>query len=87
MNDLLTIMPSDSIIFYADDTAIFTSSWGIALLSRRLQIRVDGILQFLSKWKMSINPNKTEVIIFTRKTNKLPPPVRVLNYSLPGNCR
>jgi len=59
---------------YADDTAVFSSSWDASLLARRLQTY---------DWKMSINPEKTEAIIFTRRSYKLPPSIRILNHSVP----
>ncbi|XP_011699550.1 PREDICTED: RNA-directed DNA polymerase from mobile element jockey-like [Wasmannia auropunctata] len=52
---------------YADDTAVFTSSWSPTLLSHRLQSHVDTIIQYFSDWKMAINADKTEAICFTRK--------------------
>jgi len=68
---------------YADDIAVFTSSWSTALLARRLQTYVNDILQFFMDWKMSINPDKSEAIVFTRRRYKSLPPIRVLNYSVP----
>jgi len=68
---------------YADDTAVFTSSWSTALLTRKLQAYIDDITQFFTDWRMSINPDKSEAIIFTRRKHVLPPPVRVLNYAVP----
>jgi len=78
---------SSSLAVYADDTAVFTSSWSTALLVRRLQTYVDDILQFFADWKMTINSSKSEAIIFTRKIYTLPQPVRVLNYSVPWSRR
>jgi len=70
---------------YADDTAVFTLSWSMALLTRRLQTYVDDILQYFADWRMSINSNKSEAIVFTRKKHnyKPPPPIRVLNHTIP----
>jgi len=69
---------------YADDTAVFTSSWSTALLTRRLQTYVDDILQYFADWRMSINPDKSEAIVFTRRKHnyKPPPPIRVLNHTI-----
>jgi len=68
---------------YADDTAIYSSSWSIALLIRRLQIYVDDILQYFADWRMTINSEKTEAIIFTRRRYLPPPSVNIRNYSVP----
>jgi len=72
------------LVVYADDTAVFTSSVEYsALLTRRLQTYIDDVLQFFTNWKMSINPDKFETIIFIRRKYKSPPPIWVLNYTVP----
>jgi len=68
---------------YADDTAVFTSSWSTALFGRRLQTYVDAISQFFMDWKMTINPDKSEAIVFTRRRHELPPPIQILGHSVP----
>jgi len=68
---------------YADDTAVFASSWSTTLLTRGLQMYVDDILQYFTDWRMSINPDKSEAIIFTRRRYASPPPIRVLNHKVP----
>jgi len=70
---------------YVDDTAVFTSSWNTALLTRRLQTYVDDILQYFADWRMSINSDKSEAIVFTRKKHnyKPPQPIRMLNHTIP----
>jgi len=72
---------------YADDTAVFSSSWSIALLVRRLQIYVDDILQYFADWRMTINSEKTEAIIFTRRRYNPPPSITILNYPVPWSNR
>jgi len=63
---------NSSLAVYANDTAVFASSWKPALLVRRLQTHIDIILQYFSDWKMTINPDKSEAIIFTRRNYRLP---------------
>jgi len=70
------------LVIYVDDTAIYSSSWSMVLLTSRLQ-KHDDVLQYLSDWKMSIYPEKTEAIIFTCKRMTLPPLIRVNDYSVP----
>jgi len=72
---------------YADNTAIYSSSWSTALLAYRLQTHVDDILQYFSDWKMSINPDKTEAIVFTRRRQRLPPPIQIVGYKVPWSSR
>jgi len=73
-----------SLAIYADDTAVYTTSWSTVLLARRLQAHIDDILQFFADWRMSINADKTEAIVFTRRKLKHnpPPPIRVLNHTI-----
>jgi len=59
----------------------------MALLTNKLQSHVDDILQFFSNWRMSINPDKIEAIIFLRRSMILFPPVRVKNYRVPWSKR
>lgn len=68
---------------YADDTALYTSSWSPVLLKTRLQVHIDAILQYFSDWKLAINADKTEAIVFTHKRLTMPPPVKVLDYRVP----
>jgi len=69
------------------DTAIYSSSWSTALLAYRLQTHVDDILQYFVDWKMSINPDKTEAIVFTRRRQRLPPFIRIIDYKVPWSSR
>jgi len=59
----------------------------MALFTSKLQNYVDDILQFFSNWKMSINPDKIEAIIFIRRSMILPPSVTVENYRVPWSKR
>lgn len=56
---------------YADDTAILTHSRNLNLASRYLQTAADSILDWMKQWKIKINPNKTQAIVFSKK-NTLP---------------
>jgi len=67
--------------------AIYSSSWSTALLAYRLQTHVDDILQYFLNWKMSINPDKTEAIVFTRRRQRLPPPIQIVDYKVSWSSR
>ena len=62
------------ITLYADDTVIFASSRYIKGLVRNIQTGVKKVTNFYKKWKISLNPNKTQVMFHTkRKCKQLPP--------------
>lgn len=52
---------------YADDTAVYASSWNSTQASKYLQTRVNFLAEYFKKWKLEINPKKTQAITFTRK--------------------
>lgn len=70
------------IAIYADDTAVY-ASWNTTMLTCRLQKHIVDNVEFFANWKMSINSEKTEAIIFIRKKVSIPPLIRILNYEVP----
>ena len=68
INDIPKIN-SCELALYADDTAIYSSSWQLSALIPRLQSYINDILIYLANWKLQINPDKTEAILFTRRKN------------------
>lgn len=56
-----------SLAIYADDTSIFAHSFNAQVATKQTQIHLDQILAYTRKWKIKINNNKTEHIIFTKK--------------------
>ena len=55
---------------FADDTALYTSSWKIRLAVEKLQTYLDTLLEYFQLWKLKINVNKTEFVIFKHKRKK-----------------
>lgn len=56
-----------SIAIYADDTAIYAHSYYAQAALLQNQIHLDRIIKHFEKWKININPEKTENITFSRK--------------------
>lgn len=56
--------PGTKISIYADDTAIYSTSMSPKLACNKLQTHLDEIQKYCTKWKLKINPLKTEAIIF-----------------------
>lgn len=49
---------------YADDTAIYTSANRTKTICKRLQQALVKIEDFFGKWKIKVNPTKTQAIVF-----------------------
>ena len=52
---------------YADDKLMFRASYRISAIIKRLQRAFITNKRFFHKWKIKINPVKTEAIIFTKR--------------------
>lgn len=55
------------IALFADDTAIYKSSFNAIVAAKQIQIHVYLLEKFYAKWKIKLNEAKTEVIIFHKK--------------------
>ena len=64
---------------YADDTAIFTSSRFSKTIEKRLKNKSKQLLNYFTKWKITINKNKTQAIFFSRRRKKTTPK-RIYKY-------
>lgn len=73
INDVPT-PPRCNLALYADDTACFTSSKRVDHVRTRLQKGLTQITSFFAKWKLKVNSNKTEAILFTNKRQSNFPP-------------
>lgn len=73
--------PNTHISIYADDTAIYSSSQSAKIACINIQKHLDTLLLYYNKWKLKINPLKTEAIIFkdNRQYQKQHKPL-TLNY-------
>lgn len=72
-----------STAIYANDTALYSSSGNRRILVGRMQSHIDSVVKFFLDWKLTINPNKSEAILFSRKLNKQPlPSITVLGAPL-----
>jgi hypothetical protein len=51
---------------FADDTAIFSQSWRIDTVARRLSRALGRIYVYCSRWRLEVNIDKTTAIVFTK---------------------
>lgn len=61
------------IAMYADDTALLTSSRRICTIISRLQMHLTELENWFDLWRIQVNPEKTQAIIFTNKFIKHSP--------------
>ena len=59
-----------SVVQYADDTMVFTSSKKIEPAVKSLELNVNNICDFFEKHQLTLNADKTEFITFQTKNNK-----------------
>ena len=68
---------------FADDTAIYASSWKIKQAAHYVNLHLHEILEYLDNWKLKINADKTVNIYFSTKRIKNPDPILVNGHPVP----
>ena len=66
VNDI-PVESNTSIYLYADDTAITSTSYRTDTITNRLQKAYHRLKTFYNKWKIKINDEKTQTILFTKR--------------------
>jgi hypothetical protein len=64
---------------YADDTAIITQNKNLETSIIDLQNSLDQISNWFAKWKLKLNPAKSEAKIFTLKRYTNPTEIKINN--------
>ena len=72
------------ISLFADDTAIYSHSFNAIIVAKQVQIHMNLLEQFYRKWKTNLNANKTELIVFSKKTSctKILQPIKVYGHTV-----
>lgn len=71
--------------YYADDTAIYTSANRTKTICNRLQRALVSVNKYFSKWKISVNPDKTQAIIFpfnNQRKRTITTPIKLNNTAI-----
>jgi len=69
---------------YADDTAIFASSFHAQVATTQIQIHLTTLLlPYFDKWKLTINATKTDLNIYTQKftNNRITNPITINGHT------
>ncbi|GFW94104.1 RNA-directed DNA polymerase from mobile element jockey [Trichonephila clavipes] len=73
-----------TVCLYADDTAILTQSTNKNCITHFLHKHLAELEDWYKKWKISINPGKTEAVFFSLgNSTRKPPPIHVQNHPVP----
>jgi hypothetical protein len=68
---------------FADDTASYTSSKDTDLIISRLQLSLDLLHSYFTKWKLKLNEAKTEAIIFARQRKPTDKKLKISGHAIP----
>lgn len=61
--------PNTDLYLYADDTSITAQSGKPNLIRNRLQMALNNLQPWLTKWRIKVNNRKSQAIIFTKRRN------------------
>lgn len=67
---------------YADDTALLSSAADHITASLQLQLHIDTLSQWFSKWKIKINESKSSFVTFALRPHNCPP-ITINNTVIP----
>lgn len=70
LNDIPLFQKTQTALF-ADDTAIYSHSFSAIVAAKQIQIHLNILEKYYTKWKVSLNVAKTEVIVLARKCQNL----------------
>lgn len=75
------------ILMFADDTVIWSSHSDIRIASKNLQIHLNHIHNWTQKWRITLNPSKSQAIAFThnnlQKTRRKLSKIKLTINSIP----
>lgn len=54
---------------YADDVLVYSASKRLATAEKKLNEYIDSLNDYMKKWKISLNADKSEVLVITGKNN------------------
>jgi hypothetical protein len=75
--------PNTQLSLYTNDTAILMQSWQTDAIVRRLTQAMITLHRYFTKWKLRVNINKTEAILFTKRHPTIPIPLRFQHTAIP----
>ncbi|CAI6374212.1 unnamed protein product [Macrosiphum euphorbiae] len=71
-----------NIALFADDTTIYCNSSDTQIITTALQKHLNKISPWCQKWKIIINPSKSQAVFFSLRRTQTPQPVKFDNESI-----
>lgn len=68
---------------YADDLALYCSSYRPESIRNHLQKAASSIFKYYKRWRLKVNTDKTEAIIFTKRHASLPAEIIINGNTIP----
>ena len=78
----ITTTSNTQLAVYADETAIYASSWNPQQATKYIQHHLNQIIEYMNNCKLRVNPHITQAITFTRKRISLIDQVEVLGQKI-----
>lgn len=75
--------PGTELALYADDTAITSNSRCPVHAARNLQTAIDNLEEWFETWKIKINPNKSQAVLYTKRRGPNPEQLQIENTRIP----
>lgn len=82
VNDFPVLSSHTSAGLFADDSTIWRSGTNISIITHHLQLDIDTVCNWCSKWGLKINTKKTAGIVFTHKTKIDLPDIKINNEKI-----
>lgn len=70
------------IIQFADDTCLVSHHKNPAKAVQGLQVALNTVIDWFHRWKLKVNPGKTQFIIFHHKITNASPTIELLNHQV-----
>ena len=71
---------------FADDTAVYSSELNPEVIANNLQHSADALGAWFRKWRIEVNPDKSQAVLFPRSRRKplvSPSPISMLGAQVP----
>ena len=76
-------IPGASLVIFADDTCTFTTNRNPKQAQKIIQNHLNKLSEYCEKWKIKINPEKTQTIIVKQNRKPDPPQLTLNNTEIP----
>jgi hypothetical protein len=76
-------IPHINTALFADDTAVFTQSWRIDTVARRLSRALHRFYIYFSRWRMKVNIDKSAAIVFSKRRPARPATITMKGVEVP----